>query len=115
MFKKIKWFFQTLFRGYSDYDMNDYGRFACRKILPSLKHWVYKTEHIGYPESVGSLKEWEHILYEIVWAVEETAYGRAENEVYNSKHPDYEKVREIWDRAEKGMELFGKYFTAMWD
>ena len=43
MFKKIKWFFQTLFRGYSDYDMNDYGRFACRKILPSLKHWVYKN------------------------------------------------------------------------
>lgn len=37
MFKKIKWFFQTLFRGYSDYD------------------------------------------------------------------------------TEKGMELFGKYFTAMWD
>lgn len=115
MCQKIKWFFQKIFRGYSDYDMSDYGQFACRKILPSLKHWVYKTEHIGYPETVGSLNEWKQILDEIVWSVEETAYNKEENELFKAEKPDYKEIVKIWKRTERGMELFGKYFTAMWD
>jgi len=112
--RRIKWFFQRIFRGYSDYDMLDYGEFACRKLLPSLKHWV-AMERNGYPESVGSKEEWDKILQEIVWAVEETAYGKEEQKYFDVEEPIFHGVRKVWERQEKGLELFGKYLGAMWE
>lgn len=110
----IKWFFQRVFRGYSDYDMMDYDRFACRKILPSLKYWALEKKHIGFPESAGSHEGWQKILEEIVWAVEECAYSKEENKAMD-ENAGYEKLREIWARQEKGLRLFGEYLPAMWD
>ena len=74
-FLEVKWFFQGLFRGYSDYDLIDYGEFACAKILPSLKAWV-KHERHGYPSSFKDMEEWNEVLGKIVWAVEETATNK---------------------------------------
>lgn len=118
---KIKWFFQRLFRGYSDYDLIDYGEFICQKILPSLKAWV-AHERYGYPLDFESLEDWNKVLDEIVWAVEETATNRHEHELYENWEkdgltPDERRGRaqEIWDRTDKGMKLFGEYLGAMWD
>ena len=131
--RQIKWFFQRIFRGYSDYDLIDYDQFVCKKILKSLKGWV-KHERYGFPDEVGSMEEWNKILDDIVFAVEETATGKHEDELYKKWTKDgvdeaeryfgigyvsdaerYKQINEIWDRTEKGMELFGKYLGAMWD
>ena len=116
----IKWFFQRIFRGYSDYDFWDFGEFACRKILPYLKKWVAMERH-GYPEDVGSFEEWNKILDEIVWAVEETATQKDEDAVHEkyggflTDNRAYTELEAIWKRQERGMELFGKYIGAMWE
>ena len=120
-FDKVKWFFQRLFRGYSDYDMIDYGVFVCQKILPSLKAWI-AHERCGYPYKLESLEEWNNVLDEILWAVEETATGKNENELYahweeKGMTPEMrrEEIQKIWDRQDAGMKLFGEYLGAMWD
>ena len=113
MFRKLKWSFQRIFRGYSDYDLIDYDQFICRKILPSLKHWVNTRKRSGHPTTLESQEEWENILQEIVWAVEETAYSTCENEAFD-KGADYEEIRKIWERTENGMKLLGEYLGGMW-
>ena len=117
----IKWFIQRVFRGYSDYDLIDYDQFVCKKILPSLKAWVAHKRY-GYPESAGSFENWNKILEEIVWAVEETATGKNEDDLYRhweerglTPEIRFKEVQKIWERQEHGMKLFGEYLGAMCD
>lgn len=128
MCKKIKYFFQRLFRGYSDVDLWNYGEFVCKKILPSLKAFI-KMERHGYPAEFKNRAEWEKVLQEILWAVEEIAYNKGEDKITDKYFPDSSsrkltdeerekmgnEIGEYWERCEKGMELFGKYLPAMWD
>lgn len=121
IFLHVKWFFQRVFRGYSDYDLIDYGEFVCKKILPSLKAWI-AHERYGYPESAGSLENWNKILNEILWAVEETATEKNEEEIYThweatgmTKEERRDAVYRVWERRKEGMKLLGKYLDAMWD
>ena len=121
MFRKIKWFFQRLFRGYSDYDMINFYEFLLgRKVLPYLKAWV-KRDRCGYPVEFETMKEWNEVLDEIVWAIEEVVTHKNEDRVFDEYRRDndgekfHKDIEENWNRASKGMELFGKYVTAMWD
>ena len=120
-FLEVKWFFQRLFRGYSDYDLIDYGEFACQKLLPSLKAWVAHERH-GYPSSFKDMEEWNEVLGKILWAVEETATNKHEHDLYENWEKDgltederREHIQSIWDRTEEGMKLLGEYLPAMWD
>lgn len=119
--RNIKWFIQRVFRGYSDYDLTGYDQFACKKILPSLKAWV-AHERCGYPESAGTFENWNKILEEIVWAVEETATSKNELALYTDEslknmtdEDRYKAIKDIWERQERGLKLFGEYLGAMWD
>ena len=119
-FRKVKWFFQRVFRGYSDLDMIDFGDFVCRKTLPLLKKWV-AMERLGYPAEFETKEEWENVLKEITWALEETAYNKEESLIFDRwerKEIDTETfhkfMAENWERTDKGMQLFGKYLGAMW-
>ena len=114
VFNNIKWFFQRLFRGYSDYDMINYDQFICRKILPSLRYWIHRKDRFGYPASLSSKEEWDNILEEILWAVEEAAYGTEEDKAF-AAGTDYDELKKIWDREKNGLELFGKFVQGMWD
>ena len=118
--RKVKWFFQRVFRGYSDLDMIDFGDFVCRKTLPLLKKWV-AMERQGYPAEFKSQEEWENVLKEIVWAVEETAYNNEENRIVNewlsgklATDVYHKMIDENWKRCNNGMKLFGEYLGAMW-
>ena len=121
MFRKIKWFFQRVFRGYSDYDMFNFYEFLLgKKVLPYLKVWV-ERKRIGFPAEFKTMEEWDKILDEIVWAMEEVVTQKNENQIFEEyeKDGDTEKLNKMiednWKRTTKGMELFGKYVTAMWD
>ena len=118
--RKVKWFFQRVFRGYSDYDIIDYGEFLCKKILPSLKHW-HSLPHLGNPTGL-TYEEWMATLDKILWAVEEEATHKNEDAIYYG--PDYYKLtsdektqafNSVQDRLQEGLELFGKYLSALWD
>ena len=115
-----KWFLQRVFRGYSDYDFMDFNEFICKKIRRYLKKWV-EHERCGYPASLESFEEWNKILDEIVWVIEENANGfKGEQEIFDRNEDKgfsefRPEVEAYWKRHDKAMELFGKYLPAMWD
>ena len=94
--------------------MIDYDQFICRKILPSLRYWIHHKDRFGYPANLSSKEEWDNILEEILWAVEEAAYGTEEDKAFDSG-ADYDELKKIWDREKSGLELFGKFVQGMWD
>lgn len=114
---RIKYFFQRVFRGYSDYDLIDCNKLIARKILPPLKAWV-KSERNGYPATLNSKEEWDTILEKIVWSLEELVTEKHEDEIFNSE-TDLDtrsgKLMETWDNMQEGLDLFGKYLSAMWE
>lgn len=121
IFDNIKWFFQRLFRGYTDIDFADLGIYICKKTLPILKAWINSERH-GFPEEFGTKEKWDETLKEILWAVNETANNTEEDLLFVQARrygwqSEYlrEKLEENWARQEKGMELFGKYLPAMWE
>ena len=109
MFNNIKWFFQRLFRGYSDYDMIDYDQFICRKILPSLRYWVRRKDRFGYPVSLSSKEEWDNILEEILWAVEEAAYGTEEDKAFTAG-ADYDELKKSGTVRRTDLNFLGNLF-----
>jgi hypothetical protein len=115
---RLKYFFEKLFRGYSDYDLIDCNKLIARKVLPPLKAWV-KSKRYGYPQGLKSKEEWDAILQKILWSLEELATEKHENEVLYDEDMDpdtqFEKTMAIWDDTQEGLELFGKYLGAMWD
>ena len=121
IWNKIKWFLQRVFRGYSDYDMIQFYEFLLgKKVLPYLKAWI-KSNRNGFPVEFDTIEDWNKVLDEIVWAMEEVVTEKNENRIFDeyAKDGDKEKfdkaLQENWQRAKNGMELFGKYVTAMWD
>ena len=121
MFLKIKWFFQRIFRGYSDHDMFNFYEFLLgKKVLPYLKIWVKSKRH-GHPVEFETMEDWNKVLDEIVWAMEELITCKTENQIFDEYHKNGDEkkfrkaIEENWKRTSKGMELFGKYVTAMWD
>lgn len=53
-------------------------------------------------------------MEEILWAVEEAAYGTEEDKAF-AAGADYDELKKIWDREKNGLELFGKFVQGMWD
>lgn len=123
MFRRIKWFLQRVFRGYSDIDMLDFCQFLCKKMLPYVKAWV-AMERNGYPASFDTKGEWEEVLGKILWSLEESAnWNETETKIFEREREKGASVAEIcegdiaeyWKRYNEGMELFGKYLPAMWE
>jgi hypothetical protein len=118
----VKWFFQRVFRGYSDIDMADFCQFLCKKMLPYVKAWV-ALDRNGYPTDIETPEEWEEVLGKILWSLEESAnWNKTEDKLFEKMRErgdtfadlDGGEIMEYWKRYQEGMELFGKYLPAMW-
>jgi hypothetical protein len=83
--------------------------------LPQIKE-LKKRGH-GYPAGL-SVKEWNKILDKIIWSMERTIdYGFF---AYYDKNGKVKKrspkqVQKLFKKQQEGYELFGKYFTSLWD
>lgn len=119
---KIKWFFQRLFRGYSDIELWNLDDSIIKFTLPRLKAFRDQTQ--GYPSNIDTFEEWQAILDEMIWAMEYVSsdempywdlkekYGEETDEDGKLKYiVEFEKLEE---RARKGFEYFGKYFNNLW-
>ncbi len=97
--RKIKWFFQRHFRGWSDNEVWDLQYHIAARFLPPLKK--LRDNHFGRPGSLTT-QEWNEILDKIVFAFEKIKEDRIEDSEENAK-------------IQEGCELFGKYFRCLWD
>ena len=97
--RKIKWFFQRLFRGWSDAELWDLQYHLAKYIYPRLKAFI-KSNRMGYLNLDGksTSRQWEDILRKMLESFKKVSGGNF-----------------IEEDVQEGLELFGKYFLALWD
>lgn len=115
--RNIKWFFQEIFRGYSDCDLWSLDYFICKKIIKPLKHFR-KSEKHGHPAGLKNMKEWNTILDKMIFSIEEGSknhcfmpdkYFRKNGKIKERSYRNY------LDKVDEGRELFGLYLFNLWD
>jgi len=124
-YREVKWFFQELFKGYSDCDLWGLDYFIVRKLKKPLKAFVeYNKKHRhGCPPEFFNTKyknecqKWHDILDEILWSFEHYDMEIEENpySIDKDKKQYLEFLYSHRDKQQKGLELFGKYLNNFWD
>ena len=129
---KIIWAFQRIIRKHhtSDIDLNRLDLHISKMILPKLVAFRNQSLHFS---PTGKIETWLKILDEIIFAFKWNIYAnweknpKKERDFYlryfgnDDPNLDYwnyydsEIVKKAEIRAQKGFELFGKYFTCLWN
>ena len=100
----IKMKYQKLIRGYSDIEIWNLDITTAEWIIPRLK---YLKEHTcGYPPDLETFEEWQEILQKMIDAFELYAC--------ESETIDEAQLKTENEIIEEGIQLFGKYFRALW-
>jgi len=102
--RQVKWFFQRLFRGWSDDQIWGLGDMVCRFVLPRLKAFNKSKRH-GYPADLKNQKQWTGYLKEMEWAL--ATLKEDDSSLWGNK-----KARA---RLDRGLALCGKYLFTLWD
>jgi hypothetical protein len=124
--RHFRWWWQRRTRGFDDRDLWDLGVVTAKLILPRLK--AYKNCHMGYPgcfsyDKKGELKKgrkkslnneaykkWDDTLDKMIYAFE----MKATQDDWDLEIDDKERNKR-WSKIDEGLNLFAKYFNALWD
>ncbi len=104
--KPIKWFFQRLFRGYSDHDMWNLSFFMVKKLSDPIDAFVEYEVEMGrrLPKDFSTdPAAWLEVLRKIQLAFRELS--KRDRQHYDN----------VSDQVKEGLALFGKYFIDMLD
>ena len=120
----VRWFFQKLFRGYSDIEIWNLGQTLAKFAKPRLKKFMDET--CGFPPDYATFEDWkadlEKMLVGVTWAEH---YDEFEDKIieecggYNVKDKNgktmwIEKIKEKDREAREGLELLGKWWMHLW-
>jgi len=114
--RRIKWFFQRGFRGYSDNDQWNLC-FYLSSWLPDALEQLKETGY-GFPASLITdetvddkiaSKQWNEILKTMADGFR--AFNKLDTIEYESEEEEKELIRQF----DKGMLLFSKHFSNLWD
>ena len=119
----IKCFFQKLFRGFSDDELWNFDNTIAKWILPRLKS--FKKDSIAFPADLDSPEEWDEILDKMIWSFDYIVNQDKYEDVLIEKYKDNEfdedghyrwikDAKELSAKCQEGLDLFGKYFRALW-
>jgi len=111
-----KWFFQKLFRGYSDCDIWGLDYHLAKLILKRLKAFYNGGKRCGYPGHLENEQEWNHILEEMIFAFEYVLGDYSFNRKFwkDDSTKLENKARQAEQRYIKGMHFFAEYFNNLW-
>ncbi len=101
MKQKIRFFFQRLTRGWDDSELWNLDHNLSKLILPRLK--IFRQFHLTYPHGM-EYEEFNAIVDKMIYSFEYLSTDKA----YDFNPEEDKKVQE-------GLELFAKYFRALWD
>ena len=80
--------------------------YMAKKILPVLKTFR-KQNNVSHPCDLDSIEDWHKEVDEMIWAFQWLIDGE--------DYEDYKKDGEVmYERQQKGFELFGKRFRQLW-
>ena len=107
--KKIKWFFQRGFRGYSDKDIWNIDKWFLNTIIPMLKQ--LKKEKNGYPIYMTE-QQWDIILDNMIDSFKESTdeYCSEKNEYqeeyYNKKYSHIKNIEDLFIPCEDNPKIY---------
>jgi hypothetical protein len=109
---QVKFFFQRLFRGYSDDEVWDLDNAILRFTLPRLKALRKITQSYPCTFEEGNTEEgwdrWKVMLDKMIHAIE----LKLKDEYWYVESATVDKDTA---KVEEGMSLFHEYFDALWD
>ena len=120
----VRWFFQKLFRGYSDIEIWNLDDTLARFVEPRLKKFMDET--CGFPPDYATFEDWkadlEKMLAAVNWAAHHEEYedkiikecGGYWAKDKNGKPLWLEKVGAKDKEAREGLELLGKRWMHLW-
>lgn len=119
----IKWFFQKLFKGYSDSELWNFDYTMAKWILPRLKR--FKKDSISFPAELETPDKWDEILDKMIWSFDyivnqdkyedEIMEKYKDNEIDEDGHYRWIKdTKELSAKCQEGLDLFGTYFRSLW-
>lgn len=117
LFNSIKWFIQRGRRGYADCDVWGFDEYLNGVILEGLKR--LQKDKYGYPGSLKNPEQWTKILQEMIDGFE--AYQAISEHTYKYLNSDgereynHEHTQKLYQKHQKGLKLFVKYYSALWD
>lgn len=100
----IKNKYHKLTRGFTDEEIWNLDYTAAEWLIPRLKY--LKENTCGYPPDLKTFEEWQEILQKMIDAFE--IYIR------EFETTDVSQLKTENEIIEEGMQLFGKYFRALW-
>ena len=103
---KIKYFFQKIFRGFSDQETWNLDTGILEYVYPRLKR--YKEIAFGWPTDFESEEEWKEVLDKIILWIEYQIDKRDWLEDFKENGVEYSKY------YEEGLNLFNKYWSHFW-
>lgn len=127
LYLNIKWFFQRLFRGYSDLDLWSLDQHLATIILKRIKAFRKQELH-GYPAQFhhdfenSVPKEYHDLAPEVYW--EEIVLGKIENafvqilKEFDTNPDDNYPIEDMQKRdkeIKEGLQLFAEHFQSLWD
>jgi hypothetical protein len=106
IFRKAKWAYQRVTRGYSDLDAWNLNSFVAKVVADVAKGM--RENGYGYPADLTE-DEWGQILGKI-----EDGF-RAATDLYEMNYNDRDDADKLEATFRDGMELFSKWFHSLWD
>lgn len=104
--RKVRWARQRVTRGYSDLDSWNLNSFLS-EVIASVTKDMRENGH-GYPYSL-TVDEWNQILTKI------EAGFRAASQLYELDYTTADEAAALEATFREGMDLFSKWFHALWD
>jgi hypothetical protein len=101
--RDIRYMYQRWTRGWDDSEMWSLDHSLAKLILPRLKR--FQEVQGGYPASMEN-QEWKDIINEMVWAFQWYADGKQ----WGCEPTQAQDEK----RADKGLQLFAKYYGHLW-
>lgn len=140
--KFLEWIYskrnRTVYIKIDDYDIWNLDNTLSLIILPLLRK--FKASEInGHPSSFNSIAEWDEVLDKMIWSFErlndqdddekfhsgnidlifvpdpETGNSRMEHGPNHTSTYDFEGHKKHREKIQEGLDLFGKYYTNLWD
>lgn len=104
---KTRWNIQRIVDGYSDNDVRNLEEHLARIIRDACS--TLSEEHVNTPDGISS-KKWTGILSDISLGF--GSYLEMREGIYTIKSKEF---KELDKKFEKGLKLFTKYYTHLWD
>lgn len=109
----LKYFLQKRIRGFSDEELWSLDITIIKFIYPRLKRFRDLGPH-SFPSELNSYQEWQDILDKMVNAFEIIIEDINEDRLFLFLSSDIVQQEKI-QTVEEGLELFHKWFFALWD